>query len=45
MLSMMLVMALSFTGDKPPNRPDASAECLARVKEFHGAAGAWAVAG
>jgi formylmethanofuran dehydrogenase subunit E len=45
MTSMILVSILAATAQAPAAAPSAESECLSRVKEFHGAAGAWAVAG
>jgi formylmethanofuran dehydrogenase subunit E len=45
MISLILASILVAGADGPPPKPTAEAECLARVKEIHGAAGAWAVVG
>lgn len=45
MTPILLVSILALAADGPAAPPSAEAECLARVKEIHGAAGAWAVAG
>ena len=44
MLPMILASALMITADQPSESARVS-ECLARVREIHGAAGPWAVAG
>jgi formylmethanofuran dehydrogenase subunit E len=45
MIALILASILVSGADGPALSPAAEAECLARVKEIHGAAGAWAVAG
>jgi formylmethanofuran dehydrogenase subunit E len=45
MTSLILVSILAVAAQTPPTPSTAESECLTRVKEIHGAAGAWAVAG
>jgi formylmethanofuran dehydrogenase subunit E len=45
MTSMILASILAVVAQAPAAPSSAEAECLSRVKEIHGAAGAWAVAG
>src|SRR4051812_27670794 len=45
MPSMLLAALLTVAAADPPASSPAPSECLARVREVHGAAGPWAVAG
>jgi formylmethanofuran dehydrogenase subunit E len=45
MISLILASIFALAADGPDKPKTAESECLARVKEFHGAAGPWAVAG
>ncbi len=45
MLPVILFSALMMTTDQPAAESPRTSECLARVREIHGATGPWAVAG